>query len=353
MDLEERPTGRDRYHAKWAIIAALVGAVAAVGLQHLISRDTTSAEPIEVLRSERSQPESLEAPGNRLIEQGEASNRAHSDVSPSLENPRPSRPSGGFEASESNQEDNPSTRLETQPTEVADISASSEFDTDDPTLFDVHVQFRVLPKDTSIFLDSRFIGTAESLSGGALVPSGRHVISLGRTGYEPQKHNILFNQAVMTLQATLTKSPQTTATEPTLPVATNQPVSTSSLQPVATAKEQGFQFDLMGCNDEGSSIRCYVVVTNQLPDRWIWMSSGRDHATFLVDNGGNQCSASDSSFTWGTLIEDVPIRLMFDFQRCPHHIALLKYFQVGFKLGNPAFPKSFKVSFRDIPVSVE
>jgi hypothetical protein len=121
-------------------------------------------------------------------------------------------------------------------------------------------------------------------------------------------------------------------------------------QPLATAKEQGFQFDMMGCQDDGSSIRCDVVVTNQRPDRWIWISSGRDPGTYVVDAGGHTCTANDSSFTWGTLVEGVPIRATFDFQRCSADGTTLKYVQIGFKLGNPAFNSSFKVPFHDVPL---
>lgn len=122
-------------------------------------------------------------------------------------------------------------------------------------------------------------------------------------------------------------------------------------QPVTSAKEQGFSFDVVGCRDEGSSIRCDVVVTNQRADRWIWMSSGRDHGTYIVDTAGNRCSAGDSTFTWGTLAEGVPMRMTFEFQRCPRNVTHLAYLEVGFKLGNPAFPTKFKVPFRGIPVT--
>lgn len=152
------------------------------------------------------------------------------------------------------------------------------------------------------------------------------------------------------------RTPQTTPAASTTeqqPVTTDQPVPPTETQPLASAKEQGFLFDLMGCNDEGSSIRCDVVVTNQRSDRWIWISSGRDHATYLVDAAGNQCSAGDSSFTWGTLPESVPTRMTFEFQRCARSVTHLAFFQIGFKLGSPAFPTAFKVPFRDIPVSAE
>lgn len=124
-----------------------------------------------------------------------------------------------------------------------------------------------------------------------------------------------------------------------------------TLKPVATATEQGFGFGLMACTDEGSSIRCDVLITNRRADRWIWISSGYASRTYLVDTGGNNCSASESSFTWGTLAQDVPVRVTLEFTRCPRNVRRLSYLELGFQLGNPAFGSEFRVPFHDIPVT--
>ena len=133
-------------------------------------------------------------------------------------------------------------------------------------------------------------------------------------------------------------------------VAPQEQDSAQPTQPLATATEQGFAFDLLRCTDEGSSIRCDVLVTNRRADRWIWISSGYASRTYLVDSGGNNCSASESSFTWGTLAQNVSLRVTLEFARCPRNTRRLSYLEVGFQLGNPAFGSEFKVPFRDIPV---
>lgn len=120
---------------------------------------------------------------------------------------------------------------------------------------------------------------------------------------------------------------------------------------LASAREQGFVFDVITCRDEGSSIQCDIVVTNKLDDRWIWISSGYASRTYLVDMAGNTCSASKANFEWGTLARDVPFRVKLQFDRCPREVTSLSYLELGFQLGNPAFGSEYKVSFRDIPVT--
>jgi len=103
---------------------------------------------------------------------------------------------------------NPSSRVETQPTEIVDARSTfsapgfaADERQDKPG---VHIEFQVLPKDTSIYLDSKFIGTADELSGGTLVPTGRHVVKLVRPGYESQEYKVIFDQGVKGVRVTLT-----------------------------------------------------------------------------------------------------------------------------------------------------
>lgn len=131
--------------------------------------------------------------------------------------------------------------------------------------------------------------------------------------------------------------------------ASNQ-LSHATPQSTINAKEQGFLFEVLGCRDEGSSILCDIVVTNQRGDRWIWISEGFDSRTYVVDAAGNRCSAKDATFTWGTLVEGVPQRMTFEFRGCPRNVAHLSYLELSFRLGSPISRRDFRVPFRDIPV---
>lgn len=122
-------------------------------------------------------------------------------------------------------------------------------------------------------------------------------------------------------------------------------------QPIATAREQGFEFNLMQCTDEGSSIRCDVIVTNQHPDRWVGVSSGYASRTYLVDTEGNKCSASDSTSISNKLAQGVPLRVTVEFTKCPRNVTRLSYLELGVNLGYLGTGDKFKVPFRDVPVN--
>jgi len=99
---------------------------------------------------------------------------------------------------------NPSSRIETQPTEVPDVRSAPSVPSLAAGEGQAHlVPFRVLPKDTAIYLDSKFMGTAEELSGGIWIPIGLHVVTLIRPGYESQEFRALFDQAGIGVQVTL------------------------------------------------------------------------------------------------------------------------------------------------------
>jgi len=64
---DQHPTLRDRFHARWGVIAAVVGAVVGAfggaGITHLVSRDVTDAKLLEVrqdLERERARGDNLE-----------------------------------------------------------------------------------------------------------------------------------------------------------------------------------------------------------------------------------------------------------------------------------------------------
>lgn len=64
-----RPTKRDWFHVKWAVIAAILGALVGAALQHLVSRDVTDAKLIEIsqeLAKERSRSDNLELQLNQI-----------------------------------------------------------------------------------------------------------------------------------------------------------------------------------------------------------------------------------------------------------------------------------------------
>jgi len=98
----------------------------------------------------------------------------------------------------------PSSRLETQPTEVPKARSApsvSSLSADEGQAY--LVPFHVLPNDTAIYLDYKPIGTAEELSDGILIPAGFHVLTFVRRGYESQEFKALFDQAGIGVQVTL------------------------------------------------------------------------------------------------------------------------------------------------------
>lgn len=64
------PTSRDRFNAKWAVIAALIAALAGAGVQYLASRDVTDAKLLEMsgeMARERLRAERLEGQLRELL----------------------------------------------------------------------------------------------------------------------------------------------------------------------------------------------------------------------------------------------------------------------------------------------
>ena len=63
MNPENHPTPRDRFQARWGVIAAVLSALVAGGLAHFQSRDVTDAKLIEMrdaLEGQRSKEAELE-----------------------------------------------------------------------------------------------------------------------------------------------------------------------------------------------------------------------------------------------------------------------------------------------------
>jgi len=130
---------------------------------------------------------------------------ASSNETPGLQPPSrqisTSEKQGGYEPTTQ------SSRVETQPTEAPDVRsapAAPDLPAEErQTQSGIYITFEVLPKDASIYLDSKFIGTAEELSGGALVPAGRHIVNLVRPGYQSQEYKVIFDHNVKGVRATL------------------------------------------------------------------------------------------------------------------------------------------------------
>lgn len=124
------------------------------------------------------------------------------DLPPPRRQTSTSEKQGGYEPT------TPSSRVETQPTEAPDVGSAPAVPDlaaeERQTQSGIYITFEVLPKDTSIYLDSKFLGTAEELSGGAWVPTGRHIVNLVRPGYQSQEYKVIFDQNVRGVKATLT-----------------------------------------------------------------------------------------------------------------------------------------------------
>jgi hypothetical protein len=154
-------------------------------------------------------PEVRRFVGLHPIDGGDHSAESHSSSTVSTQAPRSPGPQAlVFEKQSGHESTAPSSRIKTQPAEVTDVGSApsvpgftADGRQDRPS---VHLQVRVLPKDTSVYLDSKFIGTAEDLSGGAWVPIGRHIVTFVRPGYESREYKIVVDQGVRGIQATLT-----------------------------------------------------------------------------------------------------------------------------------------------------
>lgn len=60
---ENLPTGRDRFHARWTVIAAILGAITGASVQYAVNRDVTDARLLDLgneLAQERSRSDRLE-----------------------------------------------------------------------------------------------------------------------------------------------------------------------------------------------------------------------------------------------------------------------------------------------------
>ena len=85
------PTLQDRFYAKWAVIAAILGALAGAALQYFVNRDVTDAKLLEIsqeLAKERSRSDNLElqlAEIKKGFESGKTEARLTSVSIPSLE----------------------------------------------------------------------------------------------------------------------------------------------------------------------------------------------------------------------------------------------------------------------------
>ena len=142
---------------------------------------------------------------------------------------------------------------------------------------------------------------------------------------------------------------QPQADQHTIPLGLESRQASQIKKPLASEREHGFTFDLLECRGEGSVIDCDLMMTNHMPDRWLSLHSDRGR-THVVDDLGGTCSAKSTTFNWGTLSREVPLRITVEFGNCPRDVKRLSYVELSFSLGNPAFGEAFKVPFRGVPV---